>query len=335
MMASKLYTIQINDPNSGGIFNGIMEVNDVTKNIESIYEISDADVRNLLVPISETVRTSIAPNKYLPTSVVGYNPTDLMVYPSYNVIDSNGRTVNNVYDPKYSSLSRYGIVVNSLGSVIDNYVYSLDKLGVPIISTGNARYYITYNRLTVYDKTKTTLNSITLLTNVYSNIFILPYTVSCFTNDCLISTIDGDVEIQDIVPGTFVETLTSGIKKVTYVGKKNVCLSILGDDPAFKIFSYPSGLKVTGKHSVLVDELTEEQKEEIPSIIGSLKQTEGKWLLPVCLDEEATDVCQFGLTDVYHLVLENDDDDANYGILSHGKWVETCSKNNFDKYVRL
>jgi hypothetical protein len=164
---------------------------------------------------------------------------------------------------------------------------------------------------------------------------ILPYVASCFTNNCLISTVDGDVEIQDIVPGTLIETLTSGIKEVTYVGKKSVRFTTLGDDPAFKIFSYPCGLKVTGKHSVLVDELTEEQEEQIPSIIGCLKQTEGKWLLPVCLDEEATDVYQYGLTDVYHLVLDNEDDDANYGILSHGKWVETCSKNNFDKYVRL
>jgi hypothetical protein len=100
------------------------------------------------------------------------------------------------------------------------------------------------------------------------------------------------------------------------------------------LFSYPCGLKITGKHSVLVDELTEEQKEQIPSIIGELQQTEGKWLLPACLDPEATELSLYGVVEVYHLVLENDDDDANYGILSHGKWVETCSKNNFDKYVK-
>ena len=330
-MATKLYTLQINEPVSGGTFNGMMEVNDTTKIIVGIYEQSDVTMTNLLYPLSEA---TLLINGSSPYSML--NPSDSIIYQTYITNDTYKRNINNVYDSNYPYFSSTGIVVNSLGSVIDNYAYSLKKYGGPLISAGNVRYYISMNQITVYDKTKGGFNTLRLMYNpAPPYLMITFYAVSCFAKNCLISTIDGDVEIQDIVPGTLIETLTSGVKEVTYVGKKSVRLTTLGDDPAFKIFSYPGGLKVTGKHSVLVDELTEEQEEQIPSIIGSLKQTEGKWLLPVCLDEEAIDVYQFGLTEVYHLVLENDDDDANYGILSHGKWVETCSKNNFDKYVRL
>jgi len=168
-----------------------------------------------------------------------------------------------------------------------------------------------------------------------TQITITPYTPSCFLKDTMITTVDGVVAIQDIQKGDIIPTLCSGNKTVVDVGVRNVKIPENTSDPSFKIFEYEEGLRVTGKHSILVDELTKEQVNKIPSIIGNLKQTEGKWLLPVCLDKNSIEVDMNGNVTLYHIVLESDDDKSNYGILSHGKWVESCSKNDFVKYIQI
>jgi hypothetical protein len=155
--------------------------------------------------------------------------------------------------------------------------------------------------------------------------------VSCFAKDTDIMTDKGRVYIQNLKVGSMVRTLTSGYKRVVSVGQR------VANAKSFKMYGYyDCGLEVTGKHSVLVDELTEEQIEQIPSIIGKVKQTEGKWLLPSCLDDDSVKISLYGEVDLYHLVLEHEDDDSNYGILANGKkWVESCSKNNFIQFSQM
>ena len=318
---SKLYTIQLTDSNSGGSFTGVMTADTSTKIVSVIYEKSDVTAKNLLYTIPTGIKGGYTYPYFLPTDPE-YNSKDTTQYETYLSNDGYSVEYQDIYDPQYTTFSFTGNMMNSLGSTIDTYYAShWNSL------TTNLRYVLQANSYFVYDYTNFNMTSVNI---TYFN--ITPYIgaiVSCFAEKSLIATVAGDVEIQDIVPGTLIETLTSGVKRVMDVGKRETILS------ETTLFSYPSGLKITGKHSVLVDELTEEQKEQVPSIIGGLHQTEGKWLLPACLDPEASELSLSGVVDVYHLVLENEDDDANYGILSHGKWVETCSKNNFDKYVRL
>ena len=318
---SKLYTIQLTDSNSSGSFTGVMTVDTSTNIVSVIYEKSDTTAKNLLYTIPTGIKGGYT-YPYLLSTDPEYNPKDTTQYETYLSNDGYNVEYQDIYDPQYTTFSFTGTMVNSLGSTIDTYYASQwNSL------TDNLRYVLQSTSYFVYDYTNFNMTNLNI---TYFN--ITPYigaVVSCFAERSLINTVNGKIEIQEIVPGTLIETLTSGIKRVVDVGKREVILS------ETSLFSYPCGLKVTGKHSVLVDELTEEQKEQIPSIIGGLRQTEGKWLLPACLDSEASELSLSGVVEVYHLVLENDDDDANYGILSHGKWVETCSKNNFDKYVRL
>ena len=159
---------------------------------------------------------------------------------------------------------------------------------------------------------------------------VTPLNVSCFAENTKIMTTLGPVVIKDLAVGSVVPTLTSGNKTVVSVGKRVI------KGYSFQMYGYVDcGLEVTGKHSVLVDELSEEQIEQIPSIIGSLKQTEGKWLLPACLDDNTYRVSLYGEIPLYHVVLENEDDSANYGILANGMWVESCSKNDFDNFSQM
>lgn len=161
------------------------------------------------------------------------------------------------------------------------------------------------------------------------------YNVSYLLRNTHIYTCNGYVSIQYIKVGTLIPTLSSGNKKVVNIGIKTY--NIINDiiHPSLKIYKYACGLRVTGKQTILVDCLTEEQQDEVIALLGDLKQVDGKWLLPACIDPDAYELPLTGLISVYHLVLENDDDNANYGILSHGKWVESCSKIVFDKYSKL
>ena len=319
---SKLYTIQLNDSYSGGAFTGVMTVDSSTKIVSIIYEKSDLTTKNLLYTIQSGIKGGYT-NPYFLPSDPEYNSNDTNRYDVYLTNDGYNVEYQDIYDSQYTTFSFTGNIVTSLGSVIDNYYASL-----MVSSTVNLRYVLQADSYFVFDYTTFDL-AIVGITTFSITPYVASSFVSCFTEKSLITTVDGDVEIQEIVPGTLIQTLTSGVKRVTDVGKREAILS------ETTIFSYPCGLNITGKHSILVDELTEEQKVCVPTIIGGLQQTEGKWLLPACLDSEASELSLSGVIDVYHLVLENDDDDANYGILSHGKWVETCSKNNFEKYVRL
>jgi hypothetical protein len=158
------------------------------------------------------------------------------------------------------------------------------------------------------------------------------YNVSYLLRNTHIYTCNGYLSIQYIKVGTLIPTLSSGNKKVVNIGIKTYKISTDMIHPSLKIYKYNCGLRVTGKQSVLVDCLTEEQQDEVITLFGDLKQVDGKFLLPAYIDQEASELPLTGIISVYHLVLENEDDDATYGILSHGKWIETCSKNVFDKY---
>lgn len=161
------------------------------------------------------------------------------------------------------------------------------------------------------------------------------YNVSYLLRNTHIYTCNGYVSIQYIKVGTMIPTLLSGNKKVTNIGIKTYKISNDVIHPSLKIYKYPCGLRTTGKQTVLVDCLSEEQQDEVITLLGELNQVEGKCVLPVCIDPDAFELPLTGLISVYHLVLENDDHDGSYGILSHGKWVESCSKNIFDRYSNL
>jgi len=160
----------------------------------------------------------------------------------------------------------------------------------------------------------------------------LPLDVSYLLRNTQIYTCNGYVSIQYIKIGTLIPTLASGNKRVVGIGIKTYKISDEIITPSLKIYKYPSGLRVTGKQTILVDCLSEDQRDEVISLLGELKQVEGRWVLPAFIDPKASELPLTGLISVYHLVLENEDDDGTYGVLSHGKWIETCSKTIFNKY---
>ena len=333
-----LYTLDIINNTDSIQFTSIMSV-DSDNIIQDIYKVDDVGMTNLLytrdMGFYNGNRTTYYQNSFY------MSPQDTTTYREFITEGYQPCVFINAYDSTYyTALNDIGVGLVSMGSTIDAYFINMIN---NITGTTTNVNYIIYQTpvvmggyvptILVYDPDDKTDQGF-YYWPYSTTITITPYTPSCFLRDTMISTIDGDVAIQEIQKGDIVPTLCSGNKKVLDIGVRNVKIPENTNDPSFKVFEYPEGLRVTGKHSILVDELTEEQIKQIPSIIGSLKQTEGKWLLPVCLDIESTQISTNGNVTLYHIVLENDDDKSNYGILSHGKWVETCSKNDFEKYIQ-
>lgn len=340
---SRQYNLQFIESDSGLTFSGVMTVDTATNVVTDLYELSDPTMKNLMNSTSDPrVTGNSYPTQYRYPDQAGYNPDDLNTYVTYNFQDGGfTSTFDNVYDISYGTtiIDDYlpfdlkGLWVNSLGSDID--AYAKQKMINSTYSSGYDFSTFGYIITVYYIATYSGDGDVGFEMLSPSNFSITPFNVSCFTRNTKITTADGEVAIQNIRMGTLIPTLSSGLKEVVEIGVRNIKTFPDIEDVGLQIYRYEDGLRVTGKHSVLVDELTEEQEELIPSIIGSLKQTEGKWLLPACIDPYAEQLEASGMFTVYHLVLENDDDDGNYGIVAHNTWVETCSKNDFEKYVRL
>jgi hypothetical protein len=85
-------------------------------------------------------------------------------------------------------------------------------------------------------------------------------------------------------------------------------------------------LVITGCHSVLVGDITEEQREQLLYYTGDIYITENRYRLLACLDDKAEPFTEEGIHTIWHLALENDNYYMNYGCYANGLLVETTSK---------
>ena len=84
-------------------------------------------------------------------------------------------------------------------------------------------------------------------------------------------------------------------------------------------------LYVTGMHAILVDNITEFEKEKILELYGKIFITGDKYRLPACINNEPEIVDD--KINIYHIALNNKNIYSNFGIYANGLLVETCSIN--------
>jgi hypothetical protein len=90
-------------------------------------------------------------------------------------------------------------------------------------------------------------------------------------------------------------------------------------------------LYITGSHSVLVDDLTPEEKEDIRHEFGKIFVTEDKYRLMACVDRRARPWSQPGSFKIFHFALEDENKYRNFGVYANGLLVETTFKMMFEK----
>ena len=141
------------------------------------------------------------------------------------------------------------------------------------------------------------------------------------------------IPIEKLKPGMFVKTLHAGFVPIKYIGYSiiyNPGLTTCVRDQLFKCTksAYPElteDLVLTGNHSILVDTITDEEREQITETLGGIYVTERKYRLPAFNDKRAVPYEYQGDFRIWNLALENDDYYENYGIYANGLLVETTS----------
>jgi hypothetical protein len=142
--------------------------------------------------------------------------------------------------------------------------------------------------------------------------------------------------IETLQVGTLVKTRLNGYKKIEIIKSGPIQNSGSKERTAGRLYkcskeAYPElteDLYLTGHHSILVDSITEKQKQGIIEHLKNIFVTDKKYRLIACVDERAEPWASEGTYTIWHIALENIDPNMNYGIyVNGGLLVETCCLN--------
>ena len=153
---------------------------------------------------------------------------------------------------------------------------------------------------------------------------------------CLVDDKEVYIPVEQLRKGTLVKTSLDGYKKVEAVGKKGMWNTQTPERIQQRLYkltpaNYPElkkDLFLTGCHSILVDELTDVQRQRSIEELERIFVTDKKYRLIACVDERAEPWQSEGAYLVWHFALECENIRTNYGVYANGGLlVETCSIN--------
>ena len=222
-------------------------------------------------------------------------------------------------------------------------------------------YILILNNISFTDYTITEPSQI-VFNNVYSSVFgTVPYSIYESSDNIYYSTLDFDpvcyvkgtkilclidgneqyVKIEDLKENILVKTYLHGYKKLKILGKQSIknCIEYKYNK-IFKLSKEKNkdlieDLYVSGKHSILVDSLTDEQIKRINLQWTGPKTLDSKFLLLASVCEDFEDVKDENIYEIYQLILENNDNNKRYGIWANGILSESTSLNNFINKKKL
>ena len=344
--ANNIYKVPLNNP--GGV------TVPWTSGIANPYAMIIDTVNNVMYATSNTTGNIFSIN-YSTGSVnsanwaAGFNgPCDMVMnYPYLYVADTTG--VYRINIPVHvGGTTGTQVISYSNGS---NFV-GLTILGDYLYFTNNASSVIAVYSATTFLPVNTTwktgFDEIGFLYNYNDTIYVsdiannivtsfLGYGI-CFLKGTKILCQDGFQTIETIEPGTLVKTLLHGYVPVEKVKASTIYNSDDNTRIKDRLYLcsrsvYPNlfeNLVVTGSHSLLVDQLTQEQQQKTIEELGGLYITENKYRLMTYLDERAVPYPHTGTFDIYHICLENADEFGNYAVYANGLLAETCCKRHIN-----
>jgi hypothetical protein len=135
------------------------------------------------------------------------------------------------------------------------------------------------------------------------------------------------IKVEDMKPGMIVKTHIHGAKKLLAVDKR-AYKNDKSVSQICKISGLPGQTKdlfLTGGHALLVNELTEEQQEKCKPYGTLERKIDDMQLLLSHINENAEKIDDEETRNVYHIVLENDNEKGQYGVYANGVLCETMS----------
>jgi len=264
-----------------------------------------------------------------------YKSTDLGV--TWNQIASQGLATG-PFSNLFSNLTGdFCYACNQAGL---NIFYDTHAVNAILVPTGGSLI----TTVASYNNGQNVVVSVNNATQTYSvnNLFPpgqIPGEITpCFNEDtkilCYKNGEEIYVPIQDIRKGDLIVTHIDGYKPVHMIGTSklyNPGNKLRGKNRLYvcKPDNYPElneDLILTGCHSILVNDLSEEQKEKSIAYIGKIYITDNKYRLIACLDPLAEPYEKEGVFNIWHLALEHENYYWNYGIFANGLLVESCSQ---------
>ena len=158
--------------------------------------------------------------------------------------------------------------------------------------------------------------------------------VNCFVKGTEILTKNSYILIENLKIGDEIQTYKYGNKKIKYISKRKFKNNTLYSQicKISNIENQTKDLFITGGHSLLVDKLNDYEKEKTLQYWNELQMIDDKYLLLACItDFEKLD--NNNEYEVYHLILENDDINKQYGIYANGILTESMSEKCYSTNV--
>lgn len=171
---------------------------------------------------------------------------------------------------------------------------------------------------------------------------IFQLSVKCFKEGteilCRVGKTDVYIPVEDLKAGYMVKTYKRGYRAVVSIGSTDTRYAVKNElHDIYKMAMCDNvdlfdDLYLTGGHSILVDELTEEEDKCMKEIDWpeTFYKIEDKFKLLASYSSKMKKTNKKCI--VYNFVLDQDDDTDgfyNYGVYANGAIVETCNSNSF------
>jgi len=153
----------------------------------------------------------------------------------------------------------------------------------------------------------------------------------------ILASVNGEdkyVPIESLHKGDLVKTSRDGYKKVELIGHGEIQNPADNERIQNRLYKcsianyqvLKEDLYITGCYSILVDNITDIQRQNTIKQLGKIFITDKKYRLMACIDERAEPYISEGKYTIWHFALEHVDEKMNYGVYANGGLlVETCS----------
>lgn len=189
--------------------------------------------------------------------------------------------------------------------------------------------------------------------NTTSDVEILRGTIevtpTCYLKGTkILCQIDGKeqyINIENILPNTLIKTYLHGYKKIKILGwNKFKNTSNKDASKVLKLYKLSKemyndlfeDLFISGQHSILVDNLEQEQIDLMLNRWSKLLKIDNKYLLMAYASSKSEEILDDNEYELFQIILENDEDNSKqFGIWANGLLSETMSYNTFIRKNKL
>jgi len=225
------------------------------------------------------------------------------------------------------------------GSTITNYSYSLDGgSNFTALSPADPSSPITLTGLTNRTQYSLVLKAINGVgsgaasspLSLYYMCFLEGTKILCYNKEL---QQEEERSIETLRKGDLVKTALNGYKPIDTIGTSKIYNPSNSMRSLNRLYrcpkeSYPSlteDLVITGCHSILVKNITEEERNTLIDIQEKIYVTEKHYRLIAAADKKAVPYEQEGVFNIWHFALEHSQYTFNYGVYANGLLVESSS----------